>query len=140
MEMFQFTSFPIEMFHCILFLLLYPAVKCESPSLPPNVQPIPEKTWVYGDRLTHSCREGYISRGDLSISCHHDGQWTNMRGQCSSKLSKLLLYLVYKCRSLHTSTFGIDFSYDDTFPYTFISFSCHVIINYVKHCFNSLIN
>ncbi|KAK4305073.1 hypothetical protein Pmani_023017 [Petrolisthes manimaculis] len=58
-------------------------MKCESPSLPPNVLPIPERTWVYGERLTYSCKEGYISRGDLSVSCHHDGQFARVLGQCS---------------------------------------------------------
>lgn len=60
-------------------------VSCGTPPLPPNVQRPSDssKLLVYRDKLSYRCQEGYIMRGDLTIKCLQNGQWSQVQGQCS---------------------------------------------------------
>ncbi|XP_068228821.1 sushi, von Willebrand factor type A, EGF and pentraxin domain-containing protein 1-like isoform X2 [Palaemon carinicauda] len=61
-------------------------VSCGDPPSPPNTQPIissPTENFVFKDRLRYKCQDGHFARGDLSIKCLHNGEWSKFQGQCS---------------------------------------------------------
>lgn len=64
------------------------AVGCGLPPSPPRTASLPPSLTsnrAYQDRIYYTCQDGFIMRGDLSSVCLETGQWSSVRGQCSSE-------------------------------------------------------
>ena len=75
------------------------AVNCGQPPAPPNMASLSYSVTfpkVYEDKIFYSCLDGVSMRGDLSSTCQEDGQWSRVRGKCSSKYCGALVLLSMK--------------------------------------------
>lgn len=66
-------------------------MRCTKPKTPQNLSITPmQPFYVYQDKITYECDEGYVIRGFSTDTCGSDGEFSGQIPSCESKTIEFL--------------------------------------------------